>query len=53
MLLRDPPIYDSLREHTLRLERQIKQRCVGCHQVAIMEPELAPAPPVAYVDRPT
>jgi CIC family chloride channel protein len=26
MLLRDPPIYDSLREHTLRLERQIKGR---------------------------
>jgi CIC family chloride channel protein len=25
MLLRNPPIYDSLREHTLRLERQIKQ----------------------------
>jgi CIC family chloride channel protein len=23
-LLRNPPIYDSLREHTLRLERQIK-----------------------------
>jgi len=26
MLLRNPPIYDSLREHTLRLERQIKHR---------------------------
>ncbi|WFU44805.1 H(+)/Cl(-) exchange transporter ClcA [Bradyrhizobium sp. CB82] len=26
MLLRDPPIYESLCEHTLRLERQIKQR---------------------------
>jgi chloride channel protein, CIC family len=26
MLLRNPPIYDSLREHTLRLERQIRQR---------------------------
>jgi CIC family chloride channel protein len=26
MLLRNPPIYDSLREHTLRLERQIKRR---------------------------
>jgi chloride channel protein, CIC family len=26
MLLRNPPIYDSLREHTLRLEREIKQR---------------------------
>jgi chloride channel protein, CIC family len=26
MLLRNPPIYDSLREHTLRLERRIKQR---------------------------
>jgi CIC family chloride channel protein len=26
MLLRNPPIYDSLREHTLSLERQIRQR---------------------------
>jgi CIC family chloride channel protein len=26
MLLRTPPIYDSLREHTLRLERQIRRR---------------------------
>ncbi|MGE0285640.1 MAG: H(+)/Cl(-) exchange transporter ClcA [Bradyrhizobium sp.] len=26
MLLRDAPIYDSLREHTLRLEEQIRQR---------------------------
>jgi CIC family chloride channel protein len=26
MLLRNPPIYDSLREHALRLERQIRQR---------------------------
>jgi chloride channel protein, CIC family len=26
MLLRDPPIYDSLREYTLRLERKIRQR---------------------------
>lgn len=25
MLLRDAPIYDSLREHTLRLEQQIRQ----------------------------
>jgi CIC family chloride channel protein len=26
MLLSNPPIYDSLREHTLRLERQIRRR---------------------------
>ncbi|MEY9347961.1 H+/Cl- antiporter ClcA [Bradyrhizobium barranii subsp. barranii] len=26
MLLGNAPIYDSLREHTLRLERQIRQR---------------------------
>ena len=26
MLVRDAPIYDSLREHTLRLEQQIRQR---------------------------
>lgn len=26
MLLRDAPIYDSLREHTLRLEQQIRKR---------------------------
>jgi chloride channel protein, CIC family len=26
MLLRNPPIYDALREHTLRLEREIRQR---------------------------
>jgi CIC family chloride channel protein len=25
MLLRDAPIYDSLREHTLRLEQQIRE----------------------------
>jgi len=25
MLLRDPPIYDSLREHTLRLEQKINR----------------------------
>ncbi|QIP05814.1 H(+)/Cl(-) exchange transporter ClcA [Bradyrhizobium symbiodeficiens] len=30
MLLRDPPIYDSLREHTLRLEQQIRERCGAC-----------------------